>query len=91
MNASVSDFLHKLRKFVQDESKAHMNTFGQQRSHPLNERVARGWTIEGLHVDPFKNEIAHLICTTNKSFFCGGDLVVLHCNGKADNLWQKLL
>jgi hypothetical protein len=56
MNAPVSNFLHRLRKFVQDESNAQMGALEQQWSHPLNERVARGWAIEGLHVEQFKME-----------------------------------
>ena len=78
MNAPVSDFLHKLRKFVQDESNAQMGALEQQWSHPLNERVARGWAIEGLHVEQFKIGIAHLICTANELRFREGDLVVVH-------------
>ncbi len=78
MNTNTADFLQRLRKFVQDEANAQMDALEQQWSRPLNERVAKGWAIEGLHVDQFKNRITHLTCTTNESRFREGDLVLLH-------------
>ncbi|MBK8824687.1 MAG: hypothetical protein IPN58_19380 [Anaerolineales bacterium] len=49
-----------------------------QWARSLHERVAKGWTVEGLRVDKFKNNIARLTCATNDSRFREGDLVVLH-------------
>jgi hypothetical protein len=84
MNTSAADFLKKLRKFVQDEANAQMSSLEQQWSHPLNERIAKGWAIEGLHVGQFKNGIAHLTCTTNESRFREGNLVLLHRGSPRD-------
>ena len=78
MPQSTTDFLHRLRKFVQDEAEIQFQALTRQWSHPLQERVARGWAIEGLHVNHFQNGIARLTCTTNDSRFREGDLVVLH-------------
>ena len=58
MNISTPEFLHKLRKFVQDEADAQYRALEKQWAHPLQERVAKGWAIEGLHVERMKNEIA---------------------------------
>jgi hypothetical protein len=49
MPQSTADFLHRLRKFVQDEAETQFETLTHQWSRPLWERVARGWAIEGLH------------------------------------------
>jgi DNA replication ATP-dependent helicase Dna2 len=78
MNASPSEFLQRLRKFVQQESNVQHRTLEGQWSRPLQERVARGWAIEGLHVEQVKNGIIRLSCTTNDSRFREGDLVLLH-------------
>jgi len=78
MPQSTVEFLHRLRKFVQDEAEIQFQALTRQWSHPLQERVARGWAIEGLRVTHFQNGIARLTCATNDSRFREGDLVVLH-------------
>jgi DNA replication ATP-dependent helicase Dna2 len=78
MNDSTPEFLKKLRKFVQAEADAQYHTLEKQWSRPLQERVARGWAIEGLRVEGMKNSIIRLSCTTNDSRFREGDLVLLH-------------
>src|SRR6266545_4893268 len=78
MNASPSEFLQRLRKFVQHEADTQHRALERQWSCSLQERVARGWAIEGLRVEQMKNSIARLACTTNDSRFREGDLVLLH-------------
>lgn len=78
MNTSTPEFLQKLRKFVQNEADAQYRALEKQWSHPLQERVAKGWAIEGLHIERMKNDIARLSCRTNDSRFREGDLVLLH-------------
>ena len=56
----------------------------KQWSHPLQERVAKGWAIEGLRVEQMKNGIARLSCATNDSRFREGDLVLLHRDNPRD-------
>ncbi len=51
MKTSTPEFLQKLRKFVQDEADAQYRALDKQWSHPLQERVAKGWAIEGLRVE----------------------------------------
>jgi len=84
MPQSTTDFLHRLCKFVQDEAETQFQALTRQWAHPLQERVARGWAIEGLHVTHFQNSIARLTCTTNDSRFREGDLVVLHRGNPQD-------
>ncbi|HSG45345.1 MAG TPA: AAA domain-containing protein [Anaerolineales bacterium] len=84
MPQATTDFLHRLRKFVQDEAETQFQALTRQWSHPLQERVARGWAIEGLHVTHFQNGIVRLTCATNDSRFREGDLVVLHCSNPQD-------
>jgi DNA replication ATP-dependent helicase Dna2 len=78
MNDSTPEFLKKLRKFVQAEADAQYRALEKQWSRPLQERVARGWAIEGLRVEQMKNGIIRLSCVTNDSRFREGDLVLLH-------------
>lgn len=78
MNTSTSEFLQRLRQFVQRESDAQYRALQLQWSQQIQERVAKGWAIEGLGVEQFKNNIARLVCVTNASRFREGDLVVLH-------------
>jgi len=78
MKTSTPEFLQKLRKFVQDEADAQFRALEKQWSHPLQERVAKGWAIEGLHIERMKKDIARLSCGTNDSRFREGDLVLLH-------------
>ena len=78
MQASAPEFLQKLENLVRNEAEAQYRALEQQWSRPLQERVARGWAIEGLRVEQIKNGIARLVCTTNDSRFREGDLVLLH-------------
>lgn len=78
MNASPSEFLQRLRKFVQHEADTQHHALERQWSCSLQERVARGWATEGLRVEQMKNGIARLACATNDSRFREGDLVLLH-------------
>ncbi len=78
MKTTTPEFLQKLRKFVQDEADAQYRALEKQWSHPLQERVAKGWAIEGVHIERTKNDIARLSCGTNDSRFREGDLVLLH-------------
>jgi DNA replication ATP-dependent helicase/nuclease Dna2 len=84
MTTSTPEFLQKLRKFVQDEAETQYRALEKQWSHPLQERVARGWAIEGLHVEQMQNGIARLSCGTNDSRFREGDLVLLHRDNPRD-------
>jgi DNA replication ATP-dependent helicase Dna2 len=78
MTITTAEFLERLRQFVQREADAQYRALVQQWSYPLQERVAKGWAIEGLRVVQFKNGIGRLTCATNASKFREGDLVVLH-------------
>jgi DNA replication ATP-dependent helicase Dna2 len=84
MPQSASDFLLKIRKFVEDEADAQFSALEHQWSRPLQERVANGWAIEGLHVERFQNGIVRLVCATNNSRFREGDLVILHHGNPQD-------
>ena len=77
-SSSTADFIFRLRKFVQDEAETQREALMRQWARSLHERVAKGWAVEGLRVDKFKNNIARLVCATNDSRFREGDLVVLH-------------
>jgi DNA replication ATP-dependent helicase Dna2 len=78
MSTSTADFLQRLRQFVQAEAEAQWLALNRQLARPLSERVAKGWTIEGLQVLSFDKGIARLACRTNTSRFREGDLVLLH-------------
>jgi len=82
--SSTADFLHRLRQFVHAEADAQWQALDRQWSRPLGERVAKGWTIEGLKVVSFDKNIVRLVCDSNHSRFREGDLVVLHRNGPQD-------
>jgi DNA replication ATP-dependent helicase Dna2 len=84
MAQSTTEFLLRLRKLVQDEAEAQLKTLTRQWSHPLQERVARGWAIEGLYVQQVLNGIIRLTCATNDSRFREGDLIVLHRENPRD-------
>lgn len=84
MKTSTPEFLQKLQKFVRDEAEAQYRALEQQWSHPLQERVSKGWAIEGLHVEQMKNGIVRLSCATNDSRFREGDLVLLHRDNPRD-------
>jgi DNA replication ATP-dependent helicase Dna2 len=84
MRNSTPEFLQKLRKFVQDEANTQYRALEKQWSLPLQERVARGWAIEGLRVEQMRNGMARLSCATNDSRFREGDLVLLHRDNPHD-------
>jgi DNA replication ATP-dependent helicase Dna2 len=84
MPQPISDFLQKLRQFVEDEAEAQFSALAWQWSRSLQDRVAHGWAIEGLRIEHFQNGILRLSCTTNNSRFREGDLVVLHQNNPQD-------
>ena len=84
MTQSTPELLNKLRQFVQDEADTQFRALERQWSHSLQDRVAKGWAIEGLRVEQMKNGIARLTCATNKSRFREGDLVILHQNNPWD-------
>ena len=78
MKTSTPEFLQKLREFVQGEADAQYRALQKQWSYPLQERVAKGWAIEGLRIERMKNDFTRLTCGTNDSRFREGDLVLLH-------------
>lgn len=84
MSQTTVEFLEKLRHFVQSEAGAQHRQLERQWSVPLAERVAKGWAIEGIRVEDFRNEVLHLACQTNDSRFREGDLVVLHRGNPRD-------
>jgi len=84
MPQSIAEFLVRLRKFVQNEAEAQLETLTRQWSRSLQERVARVWAIEGLYVQQVQNGIIRLSCATNDSRFREGDLVVLHRGNPQD-------
>jgi len=84
MTVSITDFLQRLRTFVEHEADAQRETLNKQWNTPLNERVARGWAVEGLTVQQFQHNIIRLTCETNESRFREGDLVVLHRGNPRD-------
>ncbi len=75
---STTEFLQRLRQFVQQEADEQHCVLQLQWSRQIQERVVRGWAIEGLRGEQFKNGIARLVCATNASRFREGDLVILH-------------
>ncbi len=82
--SSTADFLQRLRQFVHAEADAQQQALERQWSRPVRERVARGWTIEGLRVVGFDKNIVRLVCDSNHSRFREGDLVVLHRGNPKD-------
>jgi DNA replication ATP-dependent helicase Dna2 len=84
MSQSTTEFLERLRQYTQDEASAQYQTLERQWSHPLHERVAKGWAIEGLRVQGFQKGIIRLACQTNDSRFREGDLIVLHRGNPKD-------
>ena len=78
MPVSTAVFLQRLRNFVQEEAETQRLELMHQWASPLQERVARGWAIEGLRFEAFQYPIARFTCITNDSRFREGDLVVVH-------------
>jgi DNA replication ATP-dependent helicase Dna2 len=84
MSQTTLEFLEKLRHFVESEANTQYKQLERQWSTPLAGRVAKGWAIEGIRVEDFKNNILRLSCATNESRFREGDLVVLHRGNPRD-------
>lgn len=84
MSTSIADFLQRLRIFVENEADAQREALNKQWNTSLNERIARGWAVEGLQVQQFKHNIIRLTCDTNESRFREGDLVILHRGNPRD-------
>lgn len=78
MTHSTVDFLQRLQVFIENEADAQRDALKKQWSSPIDERVARGWAIEGLHVVQYRDGIIRLTCVTNESRYREGDLVVIH-------------
>jgi DNA replication ATP-dependent helicase Dna2 len=78
MSQTTTEFLERLRQYIQDETSTQYKELERQWAHPLHERVAKGWAIEGLSVQGFKDNVIRLACQTNDSRFREGDLIVLH-------------
>ena len=55
MPQPISEFLRKLRQFVEDEAEAQFSALAWQWSRSLQDRVAHGWAIEGLRIEHFQN------------------------------------
>ena len=75
---STTDLLHRLRRFVRAEAELQYTALERQWSHPLSERVSRGWAIEGLSLVERDKGLYSFKCDTNQSRFREGDLLVLH-------------
>jgi DNA replication ATP-dependent helicase Dna2 len=85
MSQTTLEFLESLRHFVESEANTQYKQLERQWSAPLAERVAKGWAIEGVRIDDFKNNLLQLSCATNESRFREGDLVVLHRGNPRDD------
>ena len=81
---TTADFLQRLRNYVHSEAEAQWQSLNIQLSKPLSERVAKGWTIEGLRVISLDKGLVRLTCDTNTSRFREGDLVLLHRGNPRD-------
>ena len=84
MSQSAAEFLVRLRQYIQEEASAQYKALEHQWAYPLNERVAKGWAIEGVKIEDFQRGIIRLSCQTNESRFREGDLIVLHRGNTRD-------
>jgi hypothetical protein len=82
--SDVAALLHRLSHFVKAETKTQYQTLVEQWSRLLNERVARGWAIEGISFDSSKGKYFHLRYAANVSRFREGDTLVLHRSNLQD-------
>ncbi|MAT45440.1 MAG: hypothetical protein CL609_24190 [Anaerolineaceae bacterium] len=82
--SSSSQLLQRLRHFVQSEAEHQFSALEKQWSHPLGERVVKGWAIEGIRSGKINDGIIQLFCKTNDSRFREGDLLVLHRGNPKD-------
>ena len=46
MSQTSTEFLERLRRYIQDEASAQHKTLERLWAYPLHERVAKGWAIE---------------------------------------------
>jgi hypothetical protein len=53
-SSTTADFIHRLRNFVQHEADAQREALSRQWAQPLSDRVAKGWTVEGLRSPIFR-------------------------------------
>ena len=84
MSQTTTEFLDRLRQYIQEEASAQYKTLECQWSHPLPEWVAKGWAVKGLKVEDFKKGVIRLSCKTNYFRFRDGDLIVLHRGNPQD-------
>lgn len=82
--SNIAGLLERLKHFVTAEAETQYQLLLDQWSRPLNERVARGWAIEGISFVSAKNPYVRLRCATNDSRFREGDLLVLHRGNPQD-------
>jgi DNA replication ATP-dependent helicase Dna2 len=81
---SISELLTRLRHYVRAESETQFEALDKQWSAPLQERVSKGWAIEGLELVHKNKHILQFKCGTNDSRFREGDLLVLHRGNPKD-------
>ena len=84
MSQTTTEFLVRLRQYIQEEASAQYRALEHQWSYPLSDRVAKGWAIEGVKIEDFQKGIIRLSCQTNESRFREGDLIVLHRGNPRD-------
>ncbi len=82
--SNIAGLLERLKHVVTAEAETQYQLLLDQWSRPLNERVARGWAIEGLSFLSAKSPYMRLRCATNDSRFREGDLLVLHRGNPQD-------
>jgi len=80
----IADLLHRLSHFVEAEAETQYQTLVNQWACPLNERIARGWAIEGISFNAAEGKHIHLRCSANNSRFREGDTLVLHRGNPQD-------
>lgn len=81
---SSADLLQRLKRHVQSEAQTQYEALNRQWSHPLADRTANGWAIEGLTVERIDKNFVTLHCMVNDSRFREGDLLLLHHNNPKD-------
>lgn len=83
--SDISGLLARLQHFIIAEAETQYQLLLEQWSRSLDERVSRGWAIEGLSVASIKDGYVRLRCATNNSRFREGDLLVLHRGNPQDS------
>ncbi len=84
MTESTAALLNRLRHHIKKEAETQFRRLNNQWSRSLQERVAKGWAIEGLRVANIDKDVIQLVCDTNESRFREGDLLVLHRGSPQD-------